>query len=219
MRRLITFTVIFAAICCISCKKEKPPVVEPTPTDTIIPPPPAPKYEVGRFYNVDGVKGIIYKVDTLTKTGMIVSLDEKAPGLWSNTSGSTQARSYDKGESNMAAILALNNIAHFPAFEWCENKNKEGISGWYLPAVDELQEVAIVYNLLQDTLAAYKDVVPNTTQFIPSGDYWSSTDGADNPEYKSAYYVRFSNTPSNTTTGLKAENTMSVRAIRAFSYK
>ena len=217
MRRLITFTVIFAAICCISCKKEKTPEAPPPPVDTTINVKPTIKtYDVGSFYEKDGVIGIVYKVDTTGLKGMIVSLDEITNCIWSNTTGSTKAGDYDDGKKNLAAIIEYGDIANFPGFNWCEKKNKDGISGWYLPAIEELWELGTVYNQLKDSLKSLKDRgITGATEFVDGEQYWSSTEVNDQVSgYPNAYYVRLSNPVKNSS--FSKQTALRARAIRAF---
>lgn len=63
-------------------------------------------YNVGDFYNKDGVKGVVVKVDASGEHGLIMSLD-KFSGKWSSDKKAkfeTNAFYEDDGEKNMKAI-------------------------------------------------------------------------------------------------------------------
>lgn len=63
-------------------------------------------YNVGDFYNKNGVKGVVVKVDASGEHGLIMSLD-KFSGKWSSDKKAkfeTNAFYEDDGEKNMKAI-------------------------------------------------------------------------------------------------------------------
>lgn len=31
--------------------------------------------------------------------------------------------------------------SRYPAFKWCDDLNRNGVSGWYLPSINELKEL------------------------------------------------------------------------------
>ena len=69
-----------------------------------------------------------------------VSLDERASTTkWSTENVTTGATSTTTGAENMAKIKAISGWHDkYPPFAWCDDKT-EGGSGWYVPAIDELQ--------------------------------------------------------------------------------
>jgi hypothetical protein len=54
------------------------------------------------------------------------------------TIGANTAKDYD-GKSVMDQVVALGNIANFPAFEFCKNLSIGGYTDWYLPSRLELE--------------------------------------------------------------------------------
>jgi hypothetical protein len=200
MSRLISFTLFFTVVCCISCK-EKEKEKEKEPENPI-----SKRYVVGNYYNIDGVQGIVYK--TNGTTGMIISLDE-ATYSWSNEKVKLDARDFENGMKNLEKIIEK-GISNYPAFDWCNKKNTGSISGWYLPAVEELNTILQTYNKFQDSLAAYKG-----TKLDENGRYWSSTEGymlAGDSDI--AFYVEHCGFTWQGSTDKNDQN--KVRAVRAF---
>jgi len=207
MKRLITFTVVFTVVFCTSCK-EKPDNGGGGGEDTTVVIPPK-KYVIGGYYNVNGVEGIVYKIigEDSTK-GMIVSLDE-TDARWGNNV-ETGAIDADNGQKNMEKIKAK-GIEDYPAFKWCDDKK----NGWYLPAQNELWDVAKIHRDIQDSLEVY-----GGNKLSSASDYWSSTErfnpGAPaGTEYQSAYTVRLSDafiSPD----GVDRTTVRKVRAVRSF---
>lgn len=108
------------------------------------------RYNIGEYYNHDGIEGIICSVTEDGLHGTIVSLDEiylswsefRKPDL--RTIG---ANNRSDGRANMetvAAYIAANNLKweDFPAFKWCREKGE----GWYLPSIDEVLTLGNNYN-------------------------------------------------------------------------
>ena len=106
-------------------------------------------YNVGDFYNKNGVKGVVVKVDASGEHGLIMSLD-KFSGKWSSDKKAkfeTNAFYEDDGEKNMKAIAKYLSESSktwdlFPYYEWCKNKGE----GWYAPALDELTAIVTTLN-------------------------------------------------------------------------
>ena len=198
MRRLITFTFIFIGVCCMSCEDKDKDKEQEYPMGK--------KYLVGNYYNVDGVEGIIYK--TNGTTGMIISLDETTC-LWSNEKVELGARDFDNGMKNMEKIKER-GIANYPAFDWCNKKNTGNINAWYLPSVEELNEILQTYEKFQDSLVAYKG-----TKLDEDGRYWSSTEGYMlDVDATIAFYVEYCGFTWQGSTDKNDAN--KVRAVRAF---
>lgn len=107
-------------------------------------------YEIGDYYEVDGVRGVVGELSDDKRHGLLISINEayvpwstfKKPNLrMSSLSDATD------GEVNMQAMeryISENGLSwnDFPAFEWCR---KQG-AGWYLPAIDELLHIFANYN-------------------------------------------------------------------------
>lgn len=96
-------------------------------------------YRIGDYYQVDSVRGVVYKVSDGGMHGMIVSLDELAG---TNVSGVYPKTTTDNGLINMALIRTVAGWeTGFPAVKWCADMNAGGDDGWYLPAIDELRDL------------------------------------------------------------------------------
>ncbi|MBQ2239295.1 MAG: protein kinase [Alistipes sp.] len=147
------------------------------------------KYEIGDFYNKDGIKGIVIEVDYQSRATKLLSLEESSE-QWDNSlywsdywyeyrGGSyTYANNSYDGQSNMRTIMNRSDSNKFSAFNWCKRRG----SGWYLPAKYELTE-------LSDNLSAINTTLRREGYTTISGNYWSSTedDSCD------AYYVNVNN--------------------------
>lgn len=82
---------------------------------------------------------------------------------WSLEYVETGANSWSDGEYNMNVIKKIPFWQDsYPAFLLCEQLNVNGISGWYLPAIDELQNLNL----------------------SGSVDYWSSTEYDNTSAYR-----------------------------------
>lgn len=96
------------------------------------------KYAVGDNYNENGVVGT---VGCMLGTTNMVYL-ELATNAWASNLASdisTGAISRYDGQSNMEAIKVIPNWHElFPAFAACDDLNVNGVTGWYLPSIDEL---------------------------------------------------------------------------------
>ena len=107
-------------------------------------------YEIGEWYDCDGVQGVVCALDEDRMHGLILSLDEIYLH-WSEYGKSdlrlVGADDTVDGEANMAkvaAYIAANGASwdDFPAFKWCRDKGE----GWYLPAIDELLQIGHNFN-------------------------------------------------------------------------
>lgn len=107
-------------------------------------------YEIGSFYDRDGIQGIVIATTEGGKHGTIISLDE-ACLPWS-TIDRKQLKSCGcddshDGRNNMAALerfIAAEGLSwsDFPAAEWCRSKGE----GWYLPAIIEVWQLGTIVN-------------------------------------------------------------------------
>ena len=93
------------------------------------------KYAVGDNYNENGIEGTVgYMGD---EGRYIYRYLGKA--AWSTENVATGATSWTNGEYNMEVIKRIPNWQElYPAFYLCDQLNTNGISGWYLPAINEL---------------------------------------------------------------------------------
>lgn len=118
------------------------PAAAPAATDAL--------YEIGAFYDRDGIQGIVIATTDGGKHGTIISLDE-ACLPWS-TIERKQIKScgcddrYD-GRNNMASLerfIAAEGLSwdNFPAAKWCRAKGE----GWYLPAIIEIWQLGTIVN-------------------------------------------------------------------------
>ena len=162
-------------------------------------------YAVGDYYDVGGVQGVVFLVDGFH--GKIVSMDETKTA-WSKEEVSIGATDDNDGMKNMAVVKSIPNWKTlYPAFEWSDAKNTGGVTGWYLPAVNELK------SLFQETTAVNKGLSANGGSVIyPNSHYkyWSSTENG----YVYAYYYYYG-CPSLRYVSDKV-NSYYVRAVYAF---
>ena len=107
------------------------------------------KYAVGDEYNENGVKGeVAYMNDTVRYVKK-----EVGKSVWSTENVETGANDNYNGMKNMAVIKKISDWKNlYPAFALCDALNAEGVTGWYLPALFELE------------------------RFASSSEYWNSTE-------------------------------------------
>ena len=107
-------------------------------------------YEIGSFYDRDGVQGIVIATTEGGKHGTIISLDEACLS-WSTIDRkelkSCGCNDRHDGRNNMAALerfIATEGLSwsDFPAAEWCRAKGE----GWYLPAIIEVWQLGTIVN-------------------------------------------------------------------------
>lgn len=106
-------------------------------------------YEVGKVYEINGVKGLVYKVSANGRHGMMMSLKycpKKMSALVSDKSMFADARELCKDDEN--GVNAMNAIekyieehgtdwSKFPCFNWARSLGE----GWYIPSKKELMEM------------------------------------------------------------------------------
>lgn len=127
------------------------------------------KYAAGDLYQAGEITGIVFLAEGLH--GKIVSLDE-TQGQWSAENKLAGARSQDDGMENMKTIKAITGWnTLYPAFAWCEAKNRNGVTGWYLPAKNELQTL---FDNKADINAGLTN--NNGASLSDNSGYWSSTE-------------------------------------------
>jgi hypothetical protein len=213
MKRLILFTVMLTIACCTSCDKknndgkddDKNPVDNPINTIK--------KYVVGNYYNEHGIQGIVYKINSDGTSGMIFSMDETATAWVSDSTFATVQTSTtesDSGMINMEKIKAM-GIEHYAAFKWCNDKNKEGVVGWYFPASNELDDI---YRAQKNNVNSINDsIIANGGVAFGPVDYWASTEIGSIPPFHSATIINFS---SGRMDHAIKTTTHQVRAVRIF---
>ena len=93
------------------------------------------KYAVGDNYNENGIEGT---VGYMGDEGRYI-YRYLGRAAWSTENVATGATSWTDGEYNMEVIKRIPNWQElYPAFYLCDQLNTNGISGWYLPAADEM---------------------------------------------------------------------------------
>lgn len=118
------------------------PAAAPAATDAL--------YEIGAFYDRDGIQGIVIATTDGGKHGTIISLDE-ACLPWSTIERknlkSCGCNDRFDGRKNMATLeqfIAAEGLSwnDFPAAQWCRAKGE----GWYLPAIIEIWHLGTIVN-------------------------------------------------------------------------
>lgn len=165
-------------------------------------------WAVGDLYDEDGVKGVVFWVADDARSGKIVSLDESVR-LWAT--GPYEARAFDEdnGADNTDKIKDLGlPLSTFPACAWCVDHG----SGWYMPAINEVQGFLQAKALIDPALTAN-----GGTAVSGSNWYWSSTEGEDS-EGSSAIcgYITSSGVGSYGEWKDQPEDDTYVRAVYAF---
>lgn len=123
-----------------------------------------PTFKLFDFYNYHGVQGIVIDVDETGTHGWIVSVDE-TESVWSLAPfGTYWPAAYDKNDAqaNLEAVLSVDpTLASYPAMEWCNNKNVNGVTGWVLPAHNVLKKfVKLIVD--QETCARFNEAIENS---------------------------------------------------------
>lgn len=158
------------------------------------------RYAVGDYYNEENVEGVVYVLKSDFHGG-IISMDE-AELQWSTEEVDTRAIDENDGMVNMNAIRSIANwVEKYPAFVWCEAKNTNGVTGWYLPAINELATMDDNRNSINNGLSSRGGTILKTNYFYSSTEYDSS--------WARCYY-------NNTSGRMKKTVVSHVRAVRAF---
>jgi outer membrane murein-binding lipoprotein Lpp len=141
-------------------------------------PPLKSSYEVGEYYERQGVVGIVWHADE--NYVKVLALDEKSYVQWAEySSANSWADSQTDGLANMNTILnnQYSSITYFPAQKWCNDKGK----GWYMPAIDEMCEILNNIGTLNTSLENNKG-----TKLTKGYYYWSSTQNTDTKAVQTA---------------------------------
>ncbi len=157
-------------------------------------------YEVGYYYDNNGVKGVVFEVSSDGRHGKVVSLDMSRLAWCTNEEYdkklAVNAYSYDDGAFNTNQI---SDLAAYPAVQWCKKKG----DNWYLPARNELIKISNNLDVINTTLR-------NHNSPVISDHYWSSTEKVEH----ATYYVRMSDGANNS--DLKNCSDYFVRAVCKF---
>jgi hypothetical protein len=171
-------------------------------------------YSLGNIYCENGVTGIVYKVTDNGYHGMILSLGE-TQCKWSTGIYQSFVTNLDNGMDNMNAIKQLPQWDdRFTVFKWCDDLNRGTITGWYLPALNELSQVYAGYKVARDKF--YSVLLGNGGVALSndyySGYYWSSSGYI----WKDDIYGYGLNFNSGENFSSKCNETRRVRAVHAF---
>lgn len=183
-----------------------------------------PRYAIGDPYpDATNPIGVVFWLDENDPTynpankkglkGKIVSLDEPIENWnsgneagklkWSTEQVTTGATSTSDGAANTIAITQTANYSStvYPAVAWCVEKNTGGVTGWYLPAKDELLTLYYVITTVNSSLQTV-----GATELSPR-QYWSSTE--DDSTY--SFAVHFG---GGTTYSTQKRSTYNLRCVR-----
>ncbi len=107
------------------------------------------KYAVGDEFSEDGVEGIVGYIG-----GSVRYVCKKLPEcVWSYKNEGVGATSTTDGEYNMAQIKKIPYWEEdYIAFLACDRLNNNKVSGWYLPAVEELKLIRTSHSYFQEDL-------------------------------------------------------------------
>lgn len=98
------------------------------------------KYAVGDTFNEKGVEGTVGYIGDEARY-VYKNVGEAA---WSTENVLTGANSKSDGEYNMNVIKKIDFWQdYYPAFLLCEQLNTNGVTGWYLPAIEELDKISL----------------------------------------------------------------------------
>lgn len=108
------------------------------------------RYEIGEYYERDGIRGVVCMLTDDGTHGMIISLDEIYLPWCADAKSDLKkigADAHDDGRLNMQTVARYieaggGSWSDFPAFEWCRAKGE----GWYLPSIDELLVIGHNFN-------------------------------------------------------------------------
>lgn len=93
------------------------------------------KYAVGDDYNEKGIVGTVCVMDGATR---LVRSNLLGTAAYSTENFSIGATDRKDGMTNMTKVKSLTSWKkYYPAFALCDELNVNGVTGWYLPAVDE----------------------------------------------------------------------------------
>ena len=158
-------------------------------------------YAVGDFAH----GGVVFWVNATGEHGKVVSIYDIGAVPWSNITATeigASSQSNINGAGNTVAIMQQSGHERSAA-RHCADLAYRGYDDWYLPAINELQEI---YNN-KTTINTVS--VANGGEVVANERYWSSTEGFPD----AVFVINFSDGSSGGT--LKTASRLS-RAIRAF---
>ena len=125
-------------------------------------------YQVGDYYEENGIGGVVFEVSADGRHGKVLSL-EQGSATWCTDEQYKKgvivgASSEEDGVSNISQIERC-GLGNYPAAQWCKNKGDK----WYLPSTNELIVAYANREKINLTLSKYKGEPLN-------GLYWSSTE-------------------------------------------
>lgn len=95
------------------------------------------KYAVRDTYDEDGVKGTVYLMDGAKR---MLRSGELGKTAYSNENVLIGAMDWNDGMKNMNIVKGILGWQElYPAFALCDALNTDGVTGWYLPAVNEFK--------------------------------------------------------------------------------
>lgn len=164
------------------------------------------RYMIGDHYEENGVEGVVFAVEGLH--GKLLSMDQSFL-QWSVETVDIGATDENDGMANINKIKQIPNWQTlYPAFAWCEAKNTDGVTGWYLPAKNELKIVFDNSTLINNGLRSSGGA---TLKLSIYDGYWTSTQFNSS----NAYYCCYYNGSHRSYLDPKTESCY-VRAVRAF---
>ncbi|MBR6757948.1 MAG: protein kinase [Bacteroidaceae bacterium] len=160
-------------------------------------------YQVGDYYDRNGIRGVVFEVSDGGRHGKVLSMD-RGQTCWCTSSQydkniTTGASSEWNGKSNTDKILSRSDRDEYLAFMWCRNKG----SNWYLPSKEELLTMYRNKDKINATLSKQGGTLLDNW-------YWSSTEYSG----RSAWDVNMYN--GSTRNHAKYYDYNAVRAAAAF---
>ena len=187
---LMAALLVFGLCGCSDDEPQTPPQETPTPEPEPEPEPePAKTYELGDYYEVGGVKGVVYYVDETGEHGRIVSLPEWEAKWQTEHKFAVEAYTVFQmdagtGYYNWQYITGVPDWkTRFPAFACCNTLNGATVIGWYLPTLRDLEQLYATFNgsasaeVNENNRALFNAVLTDHGGTALSGAvYWSSTE-------------------------------------------
>lgn len=103
------------------------------------------KYAVGDEYNENNITGTVVYMNNEQR----LIAKEVGKAVWATENVLTGANDKNDGMINTDKIKKIPNWQTlYPAFALCDDLNKNGVTGWYLPAQNELSKSARINGIL-----------------------------------------------------------------------
>ena len=138
-----------------------------------------PVFKLYDFYDLNGVQGMVVEVDETGQHGKVMSLDEEIFSVWCTNVVLYEENSTTDGLSNLQEILAIDpTLEYYPPLKWCYDKNQNGVTGWYLPASQEMMSVLKMYVDSPDEFNGHLEALggsPFTLDWFGQISFYSST--------------------------------------------